>query len=57
MCLANLGETIVYLISNYPNDCADIHCGAGLDHVSRGLCGEKGPGGRRSAESPVGVSE
>lgn len=34
--LADLCETIVYVISNYPNDCADIHCGVGFKCVCQG---------------------
>lgn len=32
--LAELGETIVCVISNYSNGSADIHCGVGLKRVS-----------------------
>lgn len=56
-CLAELGETIVYIISNYPNGCADIHCGVGFERVSGGQRGEKDCAGQGSAESSIWVSE
>lgn len=52
-CLAELGETIVYIISNYPNGCADIHCGVGFERVSGGQRGEKDCAGQGSAESSI----
>lgn len=52
--LAGLGKTIVYVISNYPNDSADIHWGCRIWHyVSGGACVRR----KGSVESPVGVSE
>lgn len=49
--LSDLGETLVFVISNYTNKCAEIHCG-----VFDSVCGE-GPRRTGSVESLVIASE
>lgn len=44
--LADLGETLVFVISNYSNECAEIHRGGFEAVCQRALCVEKGQGGR-----------